>query len=173
MKFEIPDSYNIRKFPVDSVFTEKTTLMGISGIAYYCVSTDGNDIFFVLKSKIIEAKIALDRIRYSEAVVIEHDGKWTVLKSRWGNTNIDIFPVGYVHPEVIKTTKAFLFEILVIDYDGYGLENAKVNLENCRYINPTILSSKEADIGEWHDEHPLNYISTPKSEVLKYFEDVE
>lgn len=30
---------------------------------------------------------------------------------------------------------------------------------------------ESADLGEWYDEHPLNYIDCPKEEYEKYFKE--
>ena len=30
---------------------------------------------------------------------------------------------------------------------------------------------QSADIGEWHDDHPLNYYNCPKEEFEKYFKE--
>ena len=43
-------------------------------------------------------------------------------------------------------------------------------LENCRYVNPEILSVETADIGEWSDEHPLNLRDTQEAEVKRLFD---
>lgn len=56
--------------------------------------------------------------------------------------------------------KAYLLTILIIDHDELGSEGIKEVIENTSYANdcicPSIQEIKEADIGEWHDEHPLN-----------------
>jgi len=56
--------------------------------------------------------------------------------------------------------KAYKIELFVIDFDGIGAEEAKDILENQRYPNhcmsPDVINIKEVDIGEWHDNHPLN-----------------
>lgn len=171
MRFNLPGLHGGPLTKVESVCDEDTELMGIKGKAYYCLAIGDSDIFSVLKAKILEAKGSIDRIKYSEGIVIEHDGKWTVIKSRHGETNVDIYPDGYVHPP--KTTKAFLFEILVIDINGYGINDARINLENARYVHPTIISSKIADIGEWDDDHPLNEHGVTKATIMEYFKDSE
>ena len=43
-------------------------------------------------------------------------------------------------------------------------------LENCRYVNPGILSVETADIGEWCDEHPLNHRATQEAEIKRLFD---
>jgi hypothetical protein len=56
--------------------------------------------------------------------------------------------------------KAYRVEVLIIDLDGLGEELIKTVLESTRYPNhclsPEVKSIECKDIGEWHDEHPLN-----------------
>lgn len=56
--------------------------------------------------------------------------------------------------------KAYKIELLVIDFDDLGIMLIKEELENTRYgndcISPEIINFQGVDIGEWHDEHPLN-----------------
>lgn len=52
--------------------------------------------------------------------------------------------------------KAYKFEILVIDHEEIGKNNITEMLKNVRHLYPSILEIKEAEIGEWYDEHPLN-----------------
>ena len=65
--------------------------------------------------------------------------------------------------------KAYLMTVLVLDHEGYGIEDAANCIESVRDWNPTVMSSKEADIGEWSDEHPLNSKSTMKAECDRLF----
>lgn len=55
--------------------------------------------------------------------------------------------------------KAYKLEILIIDFDGVGVDIPEM-IENAKYpnycISPHVMSVKEADIGEWDEEHPLN-----------------
>jgi hypothetical protein len=71
--------------------------------------------------------------------------------------------------------KAYKVEILIIDFDGCGGEEIKDVIENVNYpndcINPHVMSIKEADIGQWRDDHPLNYTDKMKGEFKKLFED--
>ena len=70
--------------------------------------------------------------------------------------------------------KAYKLEILVIDFDECG-ESIAGYIENANYPNdcvtPQILSIKEADIGEWSDDHPLNSNKTRDAAVKKYFKE--
>lgn len=69
--------------------------------------------------------------------------------------------------------KAYLMTVLVLDHEGHGLEDAENCIESVRNWYPTIIASKEADIGEWSDEHPLNSRLTVKAECDRLFGDKE
>ena len=51
--------------------------------------------------------------------------------------------------------------IMVVDFDEIGAEGVKSVIENARFpndcISPHVMEVDTRDIGEWHDEHPLNY----------------
>ena len=64
---------------------------------------------------------------------------------------------------------AYKIEMIIVDFNGYGPEEVKLNVEQMRFYNPDILDIQEADIGEWDDNHPLNYKGTSKEEKLEYF----
>jgi hypothetical protein len=68
--------------------------------------------------------------------------------------------------------KAYKVELLIVDYDNCG-DSIKDIIENQKFpnycISPSVISMISADIGEWTDEHPLNYHSTSLEEKLKYF----
>lgn len=54
--------------------------------------------------------------------------------------------------------------------DAAGLEACLVyDTQNHFWLNHTHID--EADIGEWEDEHPLNYIDCPEAEFTKYFKE--
>jgi hypothetical protein len=36
---------------------------------------------------------------------------------------------------------------------------------------PQVMTYKEADIGEWDDNHPLNFSRTPNEEINEYFKE--
>lgn len=38
-------------------------------------------------------------------------------------------------------------------------------------LNLDHIQIEAADIGEWYDEHPLNYVHCPKAEYEKYFKE--
>lgn len=71
--------------------------------------------------------------------------------------------------------KLFKITTYIVDYnDEFSTDD---RLEDCLIyctqndltLNHTHIIS--ADIGEWYDEHPLNYIDCPKSEYEKYFKE--
>lgn len=63
--------------------------------------------------------------------------------------------------------------LIVVDLDGVGATEAGLLIENARYpnhsISPQVLSAETRDIGEWHDDHPLNRTSTAKAEIERLF----
>lgn len=65
--------------------------------------------------------------------------------------------------------KAFKIEVLVIDFENYGFGEIKDSLENNRHHSIRVLSSKEADIGEWNDDHPLNKNGQCDEELQRLF----
>jgi len=56
--------------------------------------------------------------------------------------------------------KAYRLEVLIIDHDDVGPDGIVAVIENTRYpnrcIDPIVEGVAVADIGEWHDDHPLN-----------------
>lgn len=69
--------------------------------------------------------------------------------------------------------RAYKVELLIIDHDELGEDVIRDTLENTRYPNhcmsPHVRAVKSADIGEWHDDHPLNKIGVTKDAVDAYF----
>jgi len=63
----------------------------------------------------------------------------------------------------------------LFDFDQLGADEIKSVLENSRYpnhcIRPDVMSVSEADIGEWHDDHPLNKFSEIEDEYRRLFPD--
>ena len=51
--------------------------------------------------------------------------------------------------------------LCVVDHDDIGPVEIRRVIENQRYpnrcISPNVMEVESRDIGEWHDEHPLNY----------------
>jgi hypothetical protein len=70
-------------------------------------------------------------------------------------------------------TNVYKIELAIIDHDDIGAEAIKEVLENTRYpnrcISPKVLTVEGKDIGEWYDEHPLNYTTTQKQELARLF----
>lgn len=69
--------------------------------------------------------------------------------------------------------KAYEITLRIIDLDGIGPDEIKAVLENVKYpnhcIHPKVAGSREADIGEWDDDHPLNKNSTADAEWARLF----
>lgn len=69
-------------------------------------------------------------------------------------------------------TKVFKLEILIVDHDELGADEIKSVIENTKYPNwciyPSVMAMKERDIGEWHDEHPINKYDT----MAKTYQDI-
>ena len=62
--------------------------------------------------------------------------------------------------------KAYKVEVLVLDFDGYGDDSIVVELEDNNF-STRVMKIESADIGDWSDEHPLNY---QKTSLQKYEE---
>jgi hypothetical protein len=56
--------------------------------------------------------------------------------------------------------KAYKVTLLIVDHDELGEEQMTTSIENVRYPNrclsPRVMAIESRDIGEWHDDHPLN-----------------
>lgn len=69
--------------------------------------------------------------------------------------------------------KAYEITLRIIDHDGLGPHEIETVLENARYpnhcISPTVSAVREADIGEWSDDHPLNRAETAEKEWRRLF----
>jgi hypothetical protein len=69
--------------------------------------------------------------------------------------------------------KAYEITLRIIDFDELGPAEIKSVLENARYPNhciaPQVIDHREADIGEWTDDHPLNKQSTADAEWSRLF----
>lgn len=66
--------------------------------------------------------------------------------------------------------KAYKIEILVIDHDANGIDDTLEYLKRSPYVNPSIISHSQAEIGEWTDDHPLNN-KTWRHKIKDYFGD--
>jgi hypothetical protein len=69
--------------------------------------------------------------------------------------------------------KAYEITLRIIDFDGLGPDEIRHVLENARYPNhciaPKVHGYREADIGEWDDDHPLNKQDTAEDEWSRLF----
>jgi hypothetical protein len=69
--------------------------------------------------------------------------------------------------------KVYKVEILIIDHDLLGSDSIKELIENTRYpnrcISPEVMSIEGRDIGEWSDDHPLNFVSQTEAEYKRLF----
>ena len=56
--------------------------------------------------------------------------------------------------------KAYIVSVLIVDHDNLGEDEIKDIIENTKYPNhcilPNVVETKEFEIGEWRDSHPLN-----------------
>lgn len=56
--------------------------------------------------------------------------------------------------------KAYKLEVLIINHDQMDEGEIISVLENANYpndcVSPRVMRSESVDIGEWHDDHPLN-----------------
>jgi len=69
--------------------------------------------------------------------------------------------------------KAYLLTVLIVDHDEVGSNDIKTILQETRYPNrciaPRVQSIREADIGEWDDDHPLNFTDISEDTLKEYF----
>lgn len=69
--------------------------------------------------------------------------------------------------------KAYKITLLFIDFDKVGPECAKGLIEGARLpnrIDPgTVMELEEVDIGEWEDDHPLNFEHSKAKEFNRLF----
>lgn len=68
--------------------------------------------------------------------------------------------------------KAYKVELLIIDLDEVG-EEIPGMIEGMKYpnwcLNPIVMKMESREIGEWHDNHPLNKDETMKTEYERLF----
>lgn len=68
--------------------------------------------------------------------------------------------------------KVYKLELMIIDPDVQTLEDAKGVIEGQRFANHAhvdVITCREAEIGEWSDDNPLNYPTTIKEEMNRLF----
>jgi len=70
---------------------------------------------------------------------------------------------------------AYKIELFVIDYDEIGKEQIKEYINEADFpnhcLNLKVKNVVEKDIGEWHDDHPLNKKITCEAEYKRLFGD--
>jgi hypothetical protein len=73
--------------------------------------------------------------------------------------------------------KAYKVELLIIDLDQIGPDSIEGVIENTKYpnwcIHPHVMKMTEKDIGEWHEDHPLNKLEKWREEYNRLFEKKE
>jgi hypothetical protein len=72
--------------------------------------------------------------------------------------------------------KVYKLEVLIIDYDVNSVDEALNIINETRYANHTnveAITCREADIGEWSDDNPLNYTSKVEKEMNRLFPGVK
>lgn len=65
--------------------------------------------------------------------------------------------------------KAYKLEVLIIDFENQGINEVTQEIQNMRYAHAKVVSHREADIGQWHDDHPLNKTPTANAEYERLF----
>lgn len=65
--------------------------------------------------------------------------------------------------------KAYKVGLLIIDNENIGEDEIRDRLENCRYVYPSVMNIQSAEIGEFHDDHPLNKKDTFEEEYNRIF----
>ena len=67
----------------------------------------------------------------------------------------------------------YKIEVMVLDLDQIGEQGIKDVIENTRYsnhcISPKVKKIEVRDIGEWHDEHPINQSDKADAEYQRLF----
>lgn len=70
--------------------------------------------------------------------------------------------------------KLFKIQAYIVDYnDEFNADNVEEYLDYCtqRHFSLDHIKVAEADLGEFYDEHPLNYVDCPEAEFEKYFKE--
>lgn len=69
--------------------------------------------------------------------------------------------------------KAYKVELLIVNHDNLGSDEIKEVIENQHYPNhciaPNVMNIVEKEIGEWNDDHPLNYVGSVFDEYQRLF----
>ena len=70
--------------------------------------------------------------------------------------------------------KLFKISAYIVDYnDEFDKSNIEEYLDYAtqRHFHLRHIQVADAGLGEWYDDHPLNYLSCPKAEFEKYFKE--
>ena len=67
--------------------------------------------------------------------------------------------------------KLIKLEVYVLDFDGYGIGDAQIAIEQDCDMHARVVDSAEVDIGEWDDSHPLNKTSATADQFRAYFQE--
>ena len=104
----------------------------------------------------------------------------TNLKMESGEELLDLYGICFSDDDCIEIVeevgesmaKVIKFSGYLVDPNGcYGHDDIEYVLD--RYLDDAVLKSlkiEEVDIGEWYDNHPLNYIDCGVEECEKYFD---
>lgn len=67
--------------------------------------------------------------------------------------------------------KVFKLEVLVIEEDIETIEDAKslFDIKFPNWANVSVITCRDAEIGEWEDENPLNYSDKREAEMDRLF----
>jgi len=69
--------------------------------------------------------------------------------------------------------KVYKIEVMVVDLDQIGEQEIKDVIEHTRYPNhciaPKVKNIESRDIGQWHDDHPMNKPDTADAEYKRLF----
>lgn len=70
--------------------------------------------------------------------------------------------------------KAYKVVLLVIDDENVGEKNITSYIEDARYPNrciaPQVMAIDGREIGDWHDDHPLNKTDQYENEFKRLFD---
>ena len=69
--------------------------------------------------------------------------------------------------------KVYRVTLMILDFDNVGEQGIIDTLEETRYpnrcISPKVMDIDSADIGPWHDDHPLNKRDTMRDTFQQLF----
>lgn len=65
--------------------------------------------------------------------------------------------------------KVHKIELLVFDFEDYGVDRFKPMLNDMKYIMANVMSTSTVEIEGWTDDHPLNKHATQHDEYYRIF----